>query len=75
MGEGRIQALLVLLTDDQRSVLLLRFVADLSIEDVATVMGKPAGSIKQLQLRALRTLHRTLGTGAGALEPGATMVP
>lgn len=59
MGESRIRHLLLPLTDDQRSVLLLRFAADLSIDEVATILDKPVGAIKQLQLRALRTLRRT----------------
>lgn len=61
MGEDRIRALLAPLTNDQRSVLLLRFVADLSIDETAAVLGKPAGSVKSLQLRALRGLQRSIG--------------
>jgi RNA polymerase sigma-70 factor (ECF subfamily) len=44
------------LNDDQREVLLLRVVADLPLEHVASVMGKSVGAIKQLQRRALLTL-------------------
>jgi len=44
------------LTDQQREVLLLRVVADLSLEESATIMGKTANSVKQLQRRALIAL-------------------
>ncbi|HVQ87296.1 MAG TPA: sigma-70 family RNA polymerase sigma factor, partial [Actinomycetes bacterium] len=39
------------LTADQRDVVLLRFVADLSLEQVSEVTGKPVGAVKQLQRR------------------------
>ena len=45
---------------DQREVLLLRIVADLSLEDVAVALGKRRGAIKSLQHRALATLRRQL---------------
>ncbi|MCG2620807.1 RNA polymerase sigma factor [Arthrobacter sp. I2-34] len=44
------------LNPDQREVLLLRIVADLSLEQVAEIMGKSTGSIKQLQRRGLLKL-------------------
>ncbi|TFV73359.1 RNA polymerase sigma factor [Blastococcus sp. CT_GayMR19] len=48
------------LPDDQRSVLLLRVLADLTVEQVAGVMGKSVGSVKALQRRGLRTLRDRL---------------
>ncbi|WP_422935418.1 RNA polymerase sigma factor [Sinomonas sp. P47F7] len=45
------------LTEDHREVLLLRVVADLSIEQSADVMGRTTGAIKQLQRRALDALR------------------
>ncbi|EMY32799.1 sigma-70 family RNA polymerase sigma factor [Arthrobacter crystallopoietes BAB-32] len=44
------------LKPDQQEVLLLRVVADLSLEQVAEIMGRSTGSIKQLQRRALLKL-------------------
>ena len=44
------------LARDHREVLALRVVADLSIEQVAGIMGKSQGAIKQLQRRALQNL-------------------
>jgi RNA polymerase sigma-70 factor (ECF subfamily) len=51
-------AILSSLKDDHREVLLLRVVADLPLEQVAKVMGKSVGSIKQLQRRALLALSQ-----------------
>jgi len=41
---------------EHQEVLALRVVADLSIEQVAAIMGKSTGAIKQLQRRALQNL-------------------
>ena len=48
------------LPDDQRSVLLLRVLADLTVEQIATVMGRSVGSVKALQRRGLRSLRERL---------------
>lgn len=42
---------------EQLEVLLLRVVADLSVEDVAVIMRKSQGAVRQLQHRALSTLR------------------
>ncbi|MBO0910051.1 RNA polymerase sigma factor [Arthrobacter sunyaminii] len=51
-----VSALLQGLTRRHQEVLLLRVVADLSIEETAKIMGISAGAVKQLQGRALKTL-------------------
>ncbi|RNE67466.1 sigma-70 family RNA polymerase sigma factor [Cryobacterium tepidiphilum] len=51
-------SLLRVLSPEQREVLLLRIVADLSLEQVAQIMEKSVGSIKQLQRRALAALKK-----------------
>jgi RNA polymerase sigma factor (sigma-70 family) len=67
--EGQhLQRLLDELTDDQRNVLALRVIADLSIEEVARILGKPAGAIKALQHRALATLRRRISAEAVSPE-------
>lgn len=48
------------LSPDQRTVLLLRVVADLSAEEVARVTGKTVGAVKALQRRALAALRRAV---------------
>lgn len=45
------------LTADQRDVVLLRLVADLSLDEVATVLGKTVGTVKFLQRRGLAALR------------------
>ena len=54
---GGITSALVTLNDDQREVLVLRIVADLSVEQVAGIMDKTPGAIKQLQRRGLIALR------------------
>jgi RNA polymerase sigma-70 factor (ECF subfamily) len=48
------------LTYDQREVIFLRFNNGLSIADVAQVLNKSEGAVRNLQLRALKTLQRQL---------------
>jgi len=60
VGRASIVALLRSLPDDQREALVLRFVADLPIDDVAEIMGRSAGAVKQLQRRGLLALRRRL---------------
>jgi len=49
-----------LLNDQQREVLVLRFIEDLSIAETAQVMQKSEGAVKALQHRALESLRRYL---------------
>jgi RNA polymerase sigma factor (sigma-70 family) len=44
------------LTSEQREVVLLRVVSDLSVETVAEMIGKTPGAVKAIQRRALRKL-------------------
>ena len=46
------------LTEDQRDVLLLRIVGDLSVAQVAGILGRREGAVKMLQARGLATLRR-----------------
>jgi RNA polymerase sigma-70 factor, ECF subfamily len=49
------------LPEDQRSVILKRFVEEKSIRDIALEFGRSEGAIKQLQFRALETLRARVG--------------
>jgi RNA polymerase sigma-70 factor, ECF subfamily len=51
-----------LLNEQQREVLVLRFVEELSIAETAEAMQKSEGAVKALQHRALATLRRHLQT-------------
>jgi RNA polymerase sigma-70 factor (ECF subfamily) len=60
VGDGHVLALLDSLVPDQRDVLTLRVVGDLTVDQVAGVLGKSRGAVKALQRRALSTLRRRL---------------
>jgi RNA polymerase sigma factor (sigma-70 family) len=60
VGFGALEPALQTLTEDQRAVLLLRVVGDLSIADVALITGKRTGAVKQLQRRAVEAMRRAL---------------
>jgi RNA polymerase sigma-70 factor (ECF subfamily) len=51
------------LTDDQRDVIVLRFVAGLPISEVAQLMKKSDDAVKGLQRRALNTLRDVQADG------------
>jgi RNA polymerase sigma-70 factor (ECF subfamily) len=53
-------AVLAELHPEQRDVLALRIVGDLSIEQVADVLGKSRGAVKSLQHRGVAALRRRL---------------
>ena len=48
------------LTDEQAQVITLRFLDDLSITEVATIMARNEGAIKALQYRAVLALRRIM---------------
>lgn len=50
------------LSDDQRDVLIYRFIEGFSHEDVAKALGKSVVAIRQTQLRALRALRKVMGS-------------
>jgi len=60
LGIDEVTRLLEVLTDEQREVIVLRTLADLSLEQTANVMGKRVGSIKALQRRAIARLRKHL---------------
>lgn len=53
-------AALAELTVDQREVVVLRFVADLPLADVAKITHRRVGAVKAMQHRALETLQQRL---------------
>jgi len=55
---------LAALTAEQREVVVLRFVADLSLDDVAVITGRTVGAVKSLQQRALENLRRAVSLPA-----------
>jgi RNA polymerase sigma factor (sigma-70 family) len=60
IGLEEVQRVLEAISDDQRAVLLLRVIGDLSVEDVAKAVGKRPGAVKALQRRGLAAVKREL---------------
>ena len=60
LEQARVRAALVRLTDDQRQVVILRFLEEWDHEEVAQALKKPVGAVKSLQHRALAALRRML---------------
>lgn len=56
----RVLATLAFLNDQQREVIVLRFVDEMSIAETAQIMNKSEGAVKALQHRALESLRRHL---------------
>jgi RNA polymerase sigma-70 factor (ECF subfamily) len=87
VGAKDVERLCGTLPADQRSVLLLRILADLTVEQVAQVMDRSVASVKALQRRGLRTLRdrleatteatttTTTATGAGKSSPIRAPLP
>ncbi len=57
LEDAELRAVLDALTPDQRDVIVLRFIADLSLEQTAVVLDKPVGAVKSLQHRAVDQLR------------------
>ena len=51
------------LSDEQRQVLILKFVFDFSNQEAAAVLDKTEGAIKSLQHRALASLQKQMASG------------
>ena len=49
------------LTEDQRHVIVLRFIEDFSIKETAEITGKDANNVKIIQNRAITRLRQVLG--------------
>ncbi len=64
LSAQRVRWVLDGLTPDQRDVLVLRMLADLTIEQIGQVLGKRPGAVKALQARGLEELRRQISQGA-----------
>ncbi len=53
------------LTDDQRQVIILKFLDGMSNAEIAQIVNKPEGAVKSLQHRALASLRRVMGGERG----------
>jgi len=46
------------LTEEQQQVLILKFIVEMTTDEIAQAMGKKEGAIRALQMRALQTLSK-----------------
>ncbi|MEX1279870.1 MAG: sigma-70 family RNA polymerase sigma factor [Acidimicrobiia bacterium] len=60
LGTEAVVGLLAQLTDDQRDVLTLRLIGDLTIDQVAEALDKRPGAVKALQRRGLASIRRLM---------------
>jgi len=63
LGAERVRRALWSLSPDQQAVILLRVVGDLTVTEVARVVGKSPGAVKQLQRRGLAAIASALRQG------------
>ncbi len=60
LAQERLAKVLKCLTEEQRQVILLKFVEDRDLVEVAALLGKNERAIRSLQHRALDALHRAM---------------
>jgi RNA polymerase sigma-70 factor (ECF subfamily) len=56
-----------------RDVVLLHYFADLTVEDVATAVNRPAGSVKRQLSEARAALATALATSDAPRTPGESL--
>ena len=61
MTMERIREAIGELTEEQQTVIILRFIEGYSTADIAKIMGKRRGAIRGLQFRGLSALRKILG--------------
>lgn len=62
LATNGVRQILEQLSPYQRDVLLLRVLGDLTVQEVARVLGKRPGAVKALQRRGLQAVKRAVGT-------------
>jgi RNA polymerase sigma-70 factor, ECF subfamily len=60
MEQAELRTALRLLTPEQRQVILLRYLEDWQLSEIALALEKPLGAVKALQHRGLNALRRIL---------------
>lgn len=63
-AQGTVDELIATLTPEQAEAVLLRVVAGLSVNETATIMGRPPGTVRVLCHRALRRMAEQYGEQA-----------
>jgi RNA polymerase sigma-70 factor, ECF subfamily len=57
---NKVQESLQYLTEEQREVIVLKFIAEFDTDQIARRMGKSEGAVRALQMRALQTLSKVM---------------
>jgi RNA polymerase sigma-70 factor (ECF subfamily) len=73
LGASEVDHLLVACTHEQRNVILLRYVADLSLQQVAEVLGKDYNTVKATHRRAITALRAHIEAGEYPGPAGRTL--
>jgi RNA polymerase sigma factor (sigma-70 family) len=63
LGSDHVLRIMQGISPDQRDVLLLRMLADLTIEEIARILDKRVGAVKALQRRGLANLRKKIPPG------------
>ena len=63
--EALVSAMNSELSEDQRHVIILRFLEDFSLKETAEIIGKDVNNIKVIQNRGISKLRKTLGFHLG----------
>jgi len=63
--EALVSAMNTELTDDQRHVIILRFLEDFSLKETAAIIGKEINNVKVIQNRGIAKLRNALGFQLG----------
>jgi RNA polymerase sigma-70 factor (ECF subfamily) len=63
LGSQEVLRVIRTLPPDQRDVLLLRMLADLTIEEITRILDKRVGAVKALQRRGLTNLRKRISRG------------
>jgi len=65
LTQSRLAAAMAELTEEQRQVIILRFIEDMTCKEVGLMLDKSTGAVKALQHRGLAALGRILSRDAG----------
>ena len=66
VSTARVRRTFALLSEDQRDVLTMRIIAELSLDETARILGKTTGAVKSLQHRGLQNVVKILSDQAVA---------
>ena len=71
LADDTTPSLLNALPADQRDVMVLRIIADLTVDQIATVIGKRSGAVKALQRSALERLRKKVSPSRTPERPSS----